>query len=356
MPGEFDVLDHVEAPIFVLEPDADGCPRYVAFNRFAREAAGFEAADVMGKSALELYPGRYGELAFNFHRDGLSAATALDYELTLPLGGRNRTIRTHLEPVMGDSGEVVRLFGTSQDVSVTQGVKEMAAEAQGLHREIEDFIGLAAHDLRSPMRKVKMLAELLRRRSKSSDPIIDRLEAVATKSLTMISDIVSHVQATQAEETVEAFELERLGNEVLLMLDPEGKHDVTIRDARLVGDRVATQIVLRNLIDNALKHNAPKTLTLSVQAEQLCDESYLIAVKDDGAGFSEAALKYLQDQKLTSESGFGLAGARRLVVSRGGQIVAENRTDGAGAVVRFSLPGTIQEPAADEPSSQTQSA
>ena len=339
------ILDKIETPIFVLEPDDAGRPRYTGFNRMARRISQLELTDVVGKTALELYPGRYGQMAYGYHCRCIETATAMKYELTLPIGGTHRLIRTHLEPVPDPSGAITRLIGTSADISVQQDVAEMATEASSLQNEMEEFIGLAAHDLRSPMRRVKAIATMLRddfaARDDDETRLIDMLESVAAQSMALITDVIGHMQATRTTEQVGEFELRQLCNEVMLMLDPENRHDSLAPTSVIYGDRIATQIVLRNLVDNAIKHNEGRQLQLKVATEHAEHGYYRISVSDNGAGFSPDGMRYLNQGKLGVDSGYGFASVRRLVLTRGGQIWAENRDEGDGALVTFSLPGVL---------------
>ena len=146
------LLDHVGTPIFVLEIDGDGEPIHVAFNKCACDVAGMAAPDVVGKTAKEIYPGRMGQIAYDRHIEASRRKQIYTYELWLPLEGQRRRVRTTLDPVLDEAANVVRLIGTSADISAEQTVREAQADSVTLHSEIEEFVNLAAHDLRSPMR------------------------------------------------------------------------------------------------------------------------------------------------------------------------------------------------------------
>lgn len=341
----FAVLDQIAVPAFVIEADSDGRPIYTAFNETARKVAALSLADVIGHDARQVYGGRWGQAAFEKHRLALQLREKFTYELTLPLAGAPHRVRTTLSPFVDHERETFHLIGTSQDISVASDVREMNVQAEMLNQEMEDFVRLAAHDLRSPIRNVRTLANLLREDFQDLGDgklqIIDMLERVAVKATSLIADVISHAQATGITEGIEDFSLAELANEVLMMLDPEEKHRIAVTNEKISGDKIAAQIVLRNLIDNAIKHNSESTLSMAVSARSDTEKTFEIKVCDNGIGFTDAGVAHLAGGSLRTDSGFGLAGIRRLVKARGGQICAEKPESGAGAVVRFSLPGHV---------------
>ncbi len=343
--GNYRLLDQVAMPVFVLERCPTRRAVYAAYNLTACEIAGFRPEDVVGRTAKELYGGRFGQVAYDRHCVAMESGCPMVYELTLPLSGSNRQVRTSLEPVFDDDGQTLRLVGTSQDISAAANIDHLKTHAATLHSEIEEFVSLAAHDLRSPMRKVGALANLIRDEispdNAEAGELIDMLEGVAGNAMSLIADVLSYAQATGSAESVEKFDLEALCESLMVVLDPEGRHRYEVPDQYIFGDRLATQIVLRNLLDNAIKHNPDCRLTLRVSVETVDASSYAISLSDDGKGLPDAGTLFEDSGRLKIDSGYGLAGARRLVRSRGGDIAADPHPVDGGATIRFSLPGTL---------------
>ena len=132
--------------------------------------------------------------------------------------------------------------------------------------------------------------------------------------------------------------------EIMALLDPMGQTAIQFDDAVITGDRTATQIILRNLIDNAMKNANGKAtfkLRLTIRVETVGAKFLKISVYDNGSGFSDPALAFLNNGKARTDSGFGLLGVRRLIHARGGTILVTNRSSTTGAKIQFSLPGTI---------------
>lgn len=345
---EVRLLDHVRTPIFVIEIDGKGVPVYAAFNRSACETAGLRAEDVVGKTAKDIYPGRMGAIAYDRHVEAARRGTPYSYELWLPLVGKRRRVRTTLDPVKDAEGRVVRLIGTSADISAEQTVRETEANNRTLQTEIEEFVNLAAHDLRSPMRNVQYLADMIRNGFQDLGDgklqLLEMLESVSKNAVKLITDILNHAHATNATTNVTEFDFAALCADTLVMLDPMGKHTATIEGGWIAGDQTAVQIVVRNLVDNAFKHCERDSVALDIALTEAGEGMLEVTVRDDGAGFADPAILLLDGGKLEPGSGFGLFGIRRLIRARGGDIFAETPEDGVGAAIRFTLPGRLVAP------------
>lgn len=359
------LLDQIAHPVFALEPDADGVPRYVAFNLFARELLGKTEEEILGLSAAELYPGRMGQIALNYHHQILSIGAQRTYELSIPTPERVMRMRTSLMPVRDASGILFRIMGSSTDITSSEQLDSVQAEFETLASEIEDFISITSDELRSPILKVNAIANLLREDFQDLGDgkieLIDMLEDVGAGAMTLISDVLGHVQTSGvgARRTAD-FDFRDLCEKVLTLTDPQDSCTCEIEGARVTGDEVATQIVLRDLIGNALKHakRAPEELAvaagsgpsvlparggsvlcLSIGIDRAGEGMLAITLRDHGTGFADPVRLFLGGAQ---NAGFGsdTSGIRRLISARGGTISA-TRDQSGGAVVRFTMPGAL---------------
>ena len=343
VPETFEQLDQISSAVFVVQADADGTPRYVAFNAHARAISGRPLSDYIGRTAREIYEGAYGVTAFERHCEALRSNQALTYEIELPIDGATRAFRTTLKPHVGPDGQR-QVFGTSIDLTDRNSVLQKQVNMDTLTTEMEQFIAMAAHDLRAPMRNVSMLTELLREgfvdRGDGKLELIEMLEAVANKSMNLISDVLSHASAVEATQTRTKFNIGALCRDVCDVMDPHSQHRFTYTQADLLGDRVAFQIGIRNLVGNALKHGRREQMHIDITVQRGEGGMLDVIISDDGKGFSDSALKFINGGAFRVDSGYGLLGLRRMVQARGGTMSASNAQIGEGAVVHLSLPGT----------------
>ncbi|OIQ27279.1 MAG: hypothetical protein BM562_14935 [Alphaproteobacteria bacterium MedPE-SWcel] len=347
-PDEKALLDQIEQAIFVLEPDGDGVPRYVAFNAYGLSLVRHREEDVLGLTAKDLFPGQYGETIYQHHLHILRTAEPYVYQSHLPLDSGVHQIEVTLRPILDDRGEVRRIVGTTKDISSRASLHNLQLGAEMVQTEIEDFVSLAAHDLRTPIRHVSTIAGMLRDDfvdlGDGKLELLDMLEQIATRATSLIADILSHAQATSTKSDIRTFSLADLVQEVVALLDPMGLCKYTVSGDWVVGDRAATLIILRNLVDNAIKHTDNKTpgaLHIDVRLTQARPGFYRIEVRDNGPGLKEASSLLLNTGTLRTDGGFGLQGVHRLLQARGGHIEATNAANGTGAVIRFTLPGEV---------------
>lgn len=338
-------LDHISAPVFVLEVNEEGALVYAAFNAHALQASGRPLTDYIGRTAAEVYPQAYGRTAHARHKEVWESGVPTTYQIDLPLGGETRTVRTTLRPERDAYGAVIRLFGTSRDMTVEKQAMEAKVQFDTLSSEMEQFVALAAHDLRAPMRQIAALTGLLRDEfenlSHDQLELLDLIENVSLKSMNLISDVLSHAEIGQNETVETVFSFPALCQDICDVLDPQSAHHITTSSATIEADRTALQIALRNLIENAMKHGGRDRLEIDIAIQIGLPGMIDVTLTDNGVGFQEGSLKIMNGGQFRVESGYGLFGMKRLISARGGTLAARNLPNGQGAAVRFSLPGEM---------------
>lgn len=354
-----DLLDNIGQPIFALEAGEDGMPRYCAFNRTARAILGRCESEIYGLTAEDLYSGRLGQIALEHHLRVMRSGVEATYELTLPLKDGRRRIRTTLTPVLDDAGQLLHMFGSSTDITEQQALKEMKIGAETLSKELGEFVSGAALDLRRPMLKVKSVADMLRDGFQDLGDgkleLIGLLEKLSSDAMSLVNDVLGHAEAVSAAGELIDFDFAELAKEIMALLDPLGKCAFHVNQKRIRGDRTATAIVLRNLIENALRRHQEAGLqvrgvqpTIEVSAADHSDGFFAVTVSDNSGPLARTTLSFLNGLTLRTDGSRSLLGVRRLVLARGGKTTAHNRPDGAGAIVQFTLPGAAYSEARPE--------
>ena len=341
--ADFDQLDCIACPIFVLEIDDVGVPRYVAFNTSAREKSGGPLSRYVGRTAMDVFPDGYGLDAYKHHCDVVHTGKRATYELDLPLAAGVHRIRTTLVPYCDPKTGHQLLYGSFVDVTMEQPHREKQDKFDALTKEMEQFVALAAHDLRAPLRNMATLAALMKEdfvdKGDGKAELLDMMENVAKKSMVLISDVLNHAGTTKIEDRRSNFDLSDLCQDIFDVLDPQQEHQFSCTFAEVSTDRTALQIALRNIIDNAIKFGGKVPLKIDIRVHSSAKGMLEVMVSDDGGGFSEAAIKFLNGGAFRVDSGYGLLGVRRMVEARGGTIRASNGTDQTGAIIQFCLPG-----------------
>jgi signal transduction histidine kinase len=225
-----------------------------------------------------------------------------------------------------------------------------------------EFINVAAHELRTPIQPILTLTEILR--SKTKEPqqqeLLDIIIRNAKRSKRLTSDILD---VTKIESHSLALKKERFNLSDMItntIADITSNNELSNTDnvkflyqpenIYVEADEARISQVVYNLLSNAVKFTAVKERgqggeerTVSISVESTDDNSHvLVTVKDTGIGITSEVLPRLFE-KFVSKSfqgtGLGLFISKSIVEAHGGRIWAKNNTDGeGGATFTFTLP------------------
>ena len=225
-------------------------------------------------------------------------------------------------------------------------------------RRQDGFIDSVTHELKTPLASIKLCLQTLEReglpvdtRAKLQKMMHDDVDRLAT----FIDDVLqasrlSHGDVGMAVEEVELAALASHCAEVVATrhrLAP-GRIEVAIDPALVVStDAAALEIVLRNLLDNAVKYSNEEP-SVRVDARVSPDgERVEVSVTDHGIGIARQDLKRIfqrfyrvatEPVRARKGTGLGLFVVSALVRNLGGTASAESRGLGHGATMRVSLP------------------
>jgi len=216
-----------------------------------------------------------------------------------------------------------------------------------LNEEKNNLVKILAHDLRSPLSQIIMIADLMgKTKTKLSDEDVDLLDRIG-KSAGHLNQLIAKVLDTDVLEgnsmkvLQEQIEIYPLLHELRVRFKPlasSKKIALNIQTDEalpvLHSDHLLLTQVLENLLSNAIKFSpAQTTVSLQVQAKL---RSVIFSISDQGPGFTEEDKVHLFDRfhKLTAqptggESSLGL----------GLSIVKKYVTDLRGEVWLDSVPG-----------------
>ncbi|MFD2738637.1 PAS domain-containing protein [Sulfitobacter aestuarii] len=341
---DFSQLDHIASPIFVLDVRQPERPVYIAYNSFARGLSGRPLSEYLGRTALEIYQSAHGRTVFDRQCQVAQSGQPVDYPQDLLIAGRQRSFQTTLTPIKDDSGAVVQLYGCARDTTEEQRAREAQVSLGTLSAEIEQFVSIAARDLRTPMRNVAMLANLLRENfvdhGDGKLQLIDTLEQMTGKSMSLITDVLAHARAAVPEARIEQFSFPSLCRDICDVLDPQTRHVVTYGASRIAADRTALQIVLRSFLDNAMEQGGDDRLKIDILVKQRAIGMLDFTLISTDSAFPNLSPSFLDQRARQPGNGCALFGVRRLINARGGQVEI-TLPEGGGGTISFTLPGVI---------------
>ena len=335
---DFSAFDFVDEMVFVLGPDSDNRPILRFLNRAALGRLGKRRDEVDGRPAHKVFSGRAALSVYRRHCAAWAGGVPTEFQIALHLKAETIWAQSRLHPVRDPDGTLTHMVGTSRDITKDHHQLHDRVLSDAALQDAEDLICLAAHDLRSPLCNLKSLAQMMRKdfvdHGDGKAELIDMVDNISDKALTVISGIMG--QAIAVGETAEhsRFDFGDMCDDVMVMLDPMDVHSASYPRMELEAELVAVQIVLRNLIDNALKHSGQAVAQISIDVAAVNAERLQITVRDDGVGFDGVGRE-------SGQSGFGLTGLRRLLRARGGTLSIGAKESGQGAQIKVELPGRI---------------
>jgi len=273
---------------------------------------------------------------------------------------RRRSSVSH-SPVIEETTERKRAqeaLQASEDIKhVEEQVPQRQAESAHTLRISTDGLATGlAHELNQPLSAiangVEACARYVRSGKVKSDKLLALLDDVSAEAFRAAS-IVKHLRGfiEKGKPEFERTDLCEIARNVPPWLGREiqTEHitlrlDLHPRPLPIYADGVQIEQIIVNLIQNAIDaiREAPSDrheIRLQVWAAKGMAE---VAVRDTGAGVSDAAAERMFEPFFTTKShglGMGLAISRSVLEAHGGRIWVKRRADGSrGTTVRFSLP------------------
>ncbi|MTW19690.1 histidine kinase [Allochromatium palmeri] len=277
----------------------------------------------------------------------------------IPRPDWGHTLHTHLPIYL--LGLLLALTGATMTYLLVHGnevlearVAARTAELDAINTELETFTYSVSHDLKAPLRGIEGYSRLLLEdyQSQLDDEgrlFLRNVRQGVDQMGRLIEDLLAYSRMERRELQGVRIELEP----VLARLITEHQDQIQASGARLEldpgglwvrADPDGLALVLRNLLDNALKFHRPgEPPVISIRAEAL-GERVRLSVRDQGIGFDmrfhDRLFEIFQRLHRTEEfpgTGVGLAMVRKAMQRMGGQVQAES-SPGQGATFHLEFP------------------
>jgi PAS domain S-box-containing protein len=316
---------------------------------------GYEPDELIGKNVSVLMPEPYRSehdgYIEHYLRTGHRRAIGHNREVT----GRRKDGST-LALDLTVSEAVVdgrRIFtGIARDATVRKAAAR-AAELERSNRELSQFAYVASHDLRSPLRGIVQLAGWISEDAGAALPPesqrhLAQLRNRARRMDGLLAGLLVYARVGAVESEVERVDANEVVRETADLLAPPPGFRIEVEGTLpvLVTHRAPLELVLRNLINNAVRHHdRPGEGRVVVRAARAGDPAFVaFEVDDDGPGidprYHERIFKLFQTLRPRDEvegSGVGLAVVKKTVESMGGTITVDSAS-GEGTTFRFTWP------------------
>jgi PAS domain S-box-containing protein len=317
-----------------------------SWNRGAEQIFGFSETEIVGQPILKLIPeDRHYEEPVILAR--LRSGEKIDHYETVRRTRDGRLIHVSLtiSPIRNKKGNVIGVSKIARDIT---------AQKQDEQRK-NDFIGMASHELKTPLTSLHALVQVLQQKLKgTSDPFVPQaLNKVNLQTKKMSSLIngflnISRLESGKLDIVAQPFDLVPLIHEQLdeirLTVTSHNFRFEASQNVPVFADREKIASVLSNLMSNAVKYS-PKGKSVIVVCI-LKEGQALVSVQDEGMGIRPQDLPRIFERYYRADSehtqhisgfGVGLYLSAEIIERHNGRIWVESEK-GVGSTFFFTLP------------------
>ncbi|MBC5783592.1 response regulator [Ramlibacter sp. USB13] len=350
------VVDGLRDYAVILLDDA-GCIQF--WNQAARSIFGYEAGEVLGRSAALLFPPEaQPEAALGAEMDqARTSGKASDNRWLIARDGRRlwaEGVLTALDNEDGRGGFCKLVHDATERYLAAEALRAAKEEADRANQSKDRFLAVLSHELRTPLAPITTAVHVLEKvaqvdmRHRELLPMIRRNVALEARLIDDLLDLTA-ISAGKVHLQRERVDMHQLTQAVVAMVqetlkDKEIRLDLQLEAANpwVDADQARMQQVLWNIIRNASKFT-PRGGRIVVRTRDV-DGRFTLDCTDTGIGISPEALPRIfrpfeqadaEVSKRYGGLGLGLAIAQGLMAQHGGQIVASS--DGRGNGSTFSI-------------------
>ncbi|MBS1523382.1 MAG: PAS domain S-box protein [Bacteroidetes bacterium] len=222
-----------------------------------------------------------------------------------------------------------------------------------LEQKKDDFIGIASHELKTPITTLKASIQLMdRMKTEPSNDMLPKLIDRSKRNIDKLTELVEellnasqigqgHLQLAKTEFVVADLLIECCHH-----IHAADKHNLIVggdKELYVCADKARIDQVVVNFVNNAIKY-APQSKDILLSVERINGDAK-ISVKDNGPGVAPEKLPYIFDRYYRAEVnsfnnsglGLGLYISSEIIKKHGGQIGVDSRP-GDGSTFWFTLP------------------
>jgi light-regulated signal transduction histidine kinase (bacteriophytochrome) len=264
-------------------------------------------------------------------------------------------------------GEILGFRGISRDITarkrleeereaLLQEIRKINQKLEEANKELQDFVYIASHDLREPLRKISSFGTLLQDslKKKLNEDQQENFEFMidgARRMQDMIDALLSYSRLTTKAKPPEWVDLNKVIKdleklELATILDEtRGTIHVPEPLPSVQADPTQMHQLFQNLIGNGLKfHKEEMPPEIIIRGYAVDNNMIRVEVEDNGIGIDEnyhdqlfTMFKRLHSREEYEGTGIGLASCKKIVERHGGDIGIKS-TLGKGSIFWFTLP------------------
>jgi signal transduction histidine kinase len=264
----------------------------------------------------------------------------------------------------GDLAGRLPIAGTGDELDrLADNLNAMLERIEGLMRGLKEVTDNIAHDLKTPLTRLRNRCEQALRGVKGDVDYRGALESTIAESDELIRTfdallMIARAESGQARGNMIEFDAAEIARDVGELYEPlaDEKGLVLTVDAPSAapvrGNRELVSQALANLVDNAIKYAGPETSKINGEAAEIVvgagahEESITLTVADRGPGIPDAdrgrvveRFVRLEQSRSQPGSGLGLSLASAIARLHGGELKLEDNHPGLRSVIALPRAG-----------------
>jgi PAS domain S-box-containing protein len=338
--------------------EVDGTSRFLYLSAGMEKLHGVSREEVLRDAGTLHRQTDPEQISAQVAMEAASMQNMTDFDMELRMrraDGEWRWLRVRSRPRRKTDGRVI-WDGVATDISERKLAEQKIEEKNA---ELERFIYMISHDLKSPLVTIRTFLGYLEMDLAASDATrIDKdfffMRNAAEKMGQLIDDLLEMSRVGRVVNPPVRITFRELVKEALdLLAGTIAEKGIAMTtdaaEVQLYGDRPRLVEIWQNLVENAVKFMGDQpTPRIEIGVSRSNNEPEFF-VSDNGVGIEQAYCEKVFGlfEKLDQQSdgtGLGLALVKRIVEQYGGKIWIESEGLGKGTCFRFTLPGAVALP------------
>ncbi|MFT5347513.1 MAG: PAS domain S-box-containing protein [Bacteroidia bacterium] len=365
-------IETANAPIFGI--DSKGLVN--EWNQTSEKITGFKKEEVLGKNLVETYITEdYRGAVKQVLDNALKGKETANYEFPLfTKDNRRVTVLLNSTTRRDADGEIVGVIGVGQDISKINAYNEELIfqneeiekrevelilankELKKTNSELDRFVYSASHDLRSPLKSLLGLSNMIIDDISPENRIqleqMVMMQSSIIKLDNFIEDILDYSRNARLEVARKAIDFKQTIDDIMKNLGHmDGADTIELKleiDQKIefISDRARVNMILNNIISNAIKYkdNSKKNAFIAINVDCSNDFS-TISIEDNGIGIDEKNLGRIFDMfyratNASSGSGLGLYIAKEAIEMINGTMKIESELS-QGTKLSITIPNQL---------------
>jgi len=346
-------------PQMVYEYQSENGGKIVFLNNFGLKLLGYTNEEVKNLNYINIFdPAEREKIIKEKEKIIRSHQTTVSEHICVRKDGSKFPAALYSAPISNERNEIVGVRSILIDLTEVQRFKDTVEQLTNLDKTKDDFLNIAAHELKTPLTSILVMSEILRQNPKLSKvpDLKEQMDVIFNESNRLKKIVDQILTITRFENKrpvakIEPFDLVAGINNFLPTLQAlastkkaEFSVDIKVKKAMVRANLDKVMEVIYNFVDNAIKYGGNTNKVEMNVSRQL--NKIRVEVRDhgDGIGRDKATSIFTKFGQLESTMtrsqegiGLGLYICRLIIEAYGGEIGVDSRVH-QGSTFYFSLP------------------